>query len=171
MGAFMNVYSLLENRLEELTTIEKMIRNNEYEKLYETYKDVLNVLLFIESREEFFDFITEQEELEQESFLLALASSRKICSCIGMYEDNVEEILQQYFQICGQSDYDLAELNENMDLLVETINKINQSTEGSKNKYMVLLDDTYCEGCFYIFYVTNDESSEDWDDKMIQRVL
>ena len=85
-----------------------------------------------------------------------------------MYEENIGTILQQYVQTNSQINVEFDEMNENIDLLVDSINKVNTSIECSLKRYIILLDDTYCEGCFYIFCVTPNESFEDWESIQIE---
>lgn len=167
----MNVYSLLENKLGELPTVREYIVKNEYEKLYEQYADVINYLLFLETEKEFIDFINEEKEMKEESFLLALAFKKGLCCSFGMYEENIGIILQQYVQANSKISVEFDDMNENIDTLVDSINKLNASIESSFKKYIILLDDTYCEGCFYIFCVSTDESMEDWESVEIERLL
>lgn len=167
----MNVYSLLENKLRELPRIRESIAKMEYLKLYEQYANVINNLLFLKTKKEFVDFINEQEEIEEESFLLALAYKKDLCCSFGMYEENIGIILQKYVWENSQIRVEFDEMNGNIDLLVDAINKVNISIESFLKKYIVLLDDTYCEGCFYIFYVTADESLEEWESIKIERLL
>ena len=167
----MNVYSLLENKLVELPMIRKCINRNMYEKLYEQYANVINDLLFLETKREFMNFISEQKELKEESFLLALAYKKGLCCSFGMYEENIGIILQQYLQTNSQICVEFDEMKWNIDLLVDYINKVNASVECSLKRYIILLDDTYCEGCIYIFCVTDDESLEDWESIQIERLL
>lgn len=167
----MNVYSLLENKLVELPMIRECINRNMYEKLYEKYANVINDLLFLETKREFVDFINEQKELKEEPFLLALAYKKGLCCSFGMYEENIGIILQQYVQANSQINVEFDEVNENIDLLVDSIDKVNASIECSLKRYIILLDETYCEGCFYIFCVTAEESLKDWESIQIERLL
>lgn len=165
----MNIYSILENRLEELPVVTEHISKNDYEKLYNKYSDVVEYLLFLETREEFFDFLNEQKEIKEESFLLALAYKKKLCCSFGIYEENIGLILQEYIQENSHICVEFNGLDDNIDLLVDSINKVN--VEDPLHKYIILLDDTYSEGCFYIFCVSTDESEEEWDSIYIKRLL
>lgn len=98
----MNIFTLLEGKLDEMAFVQSLIENNDYISIYEKYSDVLKEFLFVESFDEFNDFIEEQSDFVAESFLLALASKRNVCCSIGMYESDVPELLQQYLQNTSQ---------------------------------------------------------------------
>ncbi len=51
-----------------------------------------------------------------------------------MYEENIGTILQQYVQTNSQINVEFDEMNENIDLLIDSINKINTSIECSLKK-------------------------------------
>ena len=114
----MNVYSLLKKRMSRLSEVKELILKKQYTQLYEQYSDVIAYLLFIEDKEDFLDFIDEQDEISEESFLLAFAYKNKICCSFGLYEENIGLILKQYFRD-SEISIECDDLSEN--ILVQRI--------------------------------------------------
>ncbi|MBR4084939.1 MAG: hypothetical protein IKK33_11735 [Lachnospiraceae bacterium] len=167
----MDIFTLLEGKLDEIASVQSLLENNDYVSIYEKYDDVLKELLFVESLDEFNDFLEEQGDLETEAFLLALASKRNICCSIGMYESNVPELLLQYLQNTSQITINTNVCNDVYEFLVTTLSEMNQLNCKGDKRYMLLLDATYCEGVFYIFYVSGMEGLEEWSDTHIERIV
>ncbi len=167
----MDIFTLLEGKLDEMASVQSLIENNDYISIYKKYGDVIKEFLFVESFDEFNDFIEEQSDLVAESFLLALASKRNVCCSIGMYESSVPELLQQYLQNTSQITINNSISNDTHNFLVTTLSEINQLICNDNKKYMLLFDDTYCEGVFYIFYISERGYREEWTDKKIERLV
>lgn len=167
----MDIFTLLEGKLDEMVSVQSLIENNDYISIYEKYGDVLKEFLFVESFDEFNDFIEEQSDLVAESFLLALASKKNVCCSIGMYESNVPELLQQYLQNTSQITMNNNICKDTHNFLVTTLSEINQLICSCDKKYILLFDDTYCEGVYYVFYISERGYMEDWTDKQIERLV
>lgn len=162
----MNVFELLQGQGLELSKIQQLFEEQDFDALYEEYADVISELLFLESKEEFEDFINEEGNLEIEPFLFAYASSINICLSIGMYEENVAELIRNYTNI-GMD----VELSDDVEAMTENIAKINKTINNSGKKYITFFDDTYCEGCYYIFKVEIGNADDNWDGEMVERLI
>lgn len=162
----MDIYSLLENRLDELDKIRELFTNKEYEKLYKQYTEVINDLLYLQSEEEFYDFINNQTELVEEPFLLALSYKNNLCCGFGCYEDNIGCKLQEYIKITSNISVDVYDEIDQMMIVIDNINSINKTS-----KYIVIIDDTYSEGSYYIYHIPSNESNDEWESKYTRRLL
>ena len=159
------ISNLLQTKDHDVSKIQKLFEMQDFDALYDEYADVIEQLLFLEEKEEFEDFISEEGQLEMEPFLFAYAACKKSCLSIGMYEEKVVELLRDFTKI----GFDV-ELNNDAEKLVENIIHINEFLSNTGRKYIVFLDETYCEGCYYVFEVdvTYDET---WEGKLVERML
>lgn len=167
----MNIYTLLEGKLDEIALIQSLFKNNDYIGIYEKYSDVLERFLFVESLDEFNDFIEEQGDIQPETFLLELASNLNMCCSIGMYESNAPDLVLDYLKSTTQINADKYECDDVHEFLMSTLGEINRAICPEGMQYILLFDDTYCEGVFYIFYVSEKEALEEWLDTNIKRLI
>lgn len=170
----MNVYSLLKHKGVDLNELHDYFCKKKYYELYNDYTNVINNLLLITSKDEFDDFIEEleeAEEIEEEAFLLALAFEKGLCCSFGMYEENVGSILQQFLSSNNEITIDYEKLNENSELLVDCIKEVNNICKSRQEKYIILFDGTYYEGCYYIFEIPESEDDGVWESELIERIL
>ncbi len=162
----MNVFELLQGQGLEISKLQQLFEAQDFDTLYEENADVIFELLFLEKKEEFDDFINEEGNLELEPFLFAYASSKNVCLSVGMYEENVAELIRNYTKI--DSD---VELSDNVEELPEDIEKINKGIKNAGKRYIVFFDDTYCEGCYYIFEVEVGNADDSWNGQMVNRII
>ena len=121
----MNTYTLLEKKLDEMAFIQSLFINNDYIGIYEKYSDVLERFLFVESIDEFDDFIEEQGEIQPETFLLELASNKNLCCSIGMYENNTPDLVIDYLNSTSQIKITKYECDDVYEFLMSTLCEIN----------------------------------------------
>ena len=162
----MNVFELLQGQGLEISRIQQLFEVQDFDTLYEEYADVISELLFLEDKEEFEDFIAEEGLLEMESFLFAYAGCRKVCLSVGMYEANVAGLLQNYTKIVSD-----VELSDDVEELTENIKKLNAAIYTTGKKYIVFFDDTYCEGCYYVFAVEAKLEDDNWEGQLVERLI
>lgn len=159
------IHKLLQDKELDISNIQYLIKQKDFDALYDEYADVIEQLLFLQDKEEFEDFINEEGQVELEPFLFAYAACKKACLSIGMYEENVAELLRNFTEVGSD-----VELGNDAEELVENITHINEFLSNTGRKYIVFLDETYCEGCYYVFEVdgTYDET---WDGQLVERIL
>lgn len=159
------INKLLQAKGLDVSNILNIFAKQDFDTLYDEYADVIAQLLFLQDKEEFEDFISEEGEVAFEPFLFAYAACRKVCLSIGMYEENVAELLRDFTEVGSD-----VELGNDVEELVENITHINEFLSNTGRKYIVFLDETYCEGCYYVFAVdvTYDET---WDGQLVERIL
>lgn len=158
------ISNLIQTNDRDVSKIQKLFEMQDFDTLYDEYADVIEQLLFLEKKEEFEDFISEEGQLEMEPFLFAYAACQKVCLSIGIYEENVAELLRDFTEVGSD-----VELNNDAEKLVENITHINDFLRDTGRKYIVFLDETYCEGCYYVFAVdvTYDET---WGGQLVERM-
>lgn len=161
----MNICGLLQLKGFETSNIQKLFEIQDFDTLYDEYSDVIKQLLFLESKAEFEDFINEEGQVEMEPFLFAYATCQKACLGIGMYEENIIELLQNFAKVGSD-----VELSDDMEKLVENMVRLNECLSNTGKKYIVFMDETYCEGCYYVFLI--EAADEDkWDGALVERIL
>ena len=91
----MNIDTLLSNSGIDVISIKKMLADKNYKELYSSYPKAIEFMCFVTSEYEFNDFFADQEEIDEEAFLLALAATRSLCCCFGV---NEEDEMEQYLK-------------------------------------------------------------------------
>lgn len=167
----MNLYNLLESKNLDISNIVKAFKGKNFDIIYNQYKDVVDELLFISSTDEFNDFINEQGELKEEPFLLEFAYRKGVCCNIGMYDENANKILSGYINKYSDIDVNLHYSYDDINHLKGDIISINELIKNTNKKYLALLDDTYCEGCYYIFIIDEEIDDKQWESQVITRII
>ncbi|MGN6710503.1 hypothetical protein [Anaerocolumna jejuensis] len=167
----MNLYNLLESKNLDISNIVKAFKGKKFDIIYNQYKDVVDELLFISSTDEFNDFINEQGELKEEPFLLEFAYRKGVCCNIGMYDENANKILSGYINKYSDIDVNLHYSYDDINHLKGDIISINELIKNTNKKYLALLDDTYCEGCYYIFIIDEEIDDKQWESQVITRII
>ena len=71
---------------EDVKNIQKLLSQGKYQAVYDQYAPVLRDMLFVESPEEWLDFIQREDKLEEEPLRLYLSAWRGLCLLLGCYE-------------------------------------------------------------------------------------
>lgn len=169
----MNIYNLLESKNLDIGDFVKAFKEQKFDTIYNQYKEVVDEVLFISSMDEFNDFVN-NEEVEEEPFLLAFAYQKGVCCNIGMYDENANKILSDYVNECSHVNVDLSDHSHSYDeikFLKKDIMNINQLIQNTNKKYIVLLDDVYCEGSYYIFMIDEESDDNQWKSQVIERII
>lgn len=165
----MDILSIIEKQNLKVNDIIELINGKQFDVLYNKYQKVIEDLLFITSKQEFDDFVADNECLEIKSFLLAYACNENICCSIGMYETNADVTLRRYLNL--DKKVILHDNYEELDYLVDDIKKINSVIADNNKKCIVFFDDTYCEGVYYIFKIDIDSDNGTYVDEQIERII
>ena len=71
---------------EDVKNIQKLLSQGKYQAVYDQYAPVLRDMLFVESPEEWLDFIQQEGTLEEEPLGLYLSARQGACLLLGCYE-------------------------------------------------------------------------------------
>ena len=71
---------------EDVKNIQKLLSQGKYQAVYGQYAPVLQDMLFVQSFEEWLDFIQREGTLEEEPLRLYLSAWRGSCLLLGCYE-------------------------------------------------------------------------------------
>ncbi|GLB29819.1 hypothetical protein LAD12857_17420 [Lacrimispora amygdalina] len=167
----MNLYNLLESKNLDISNIVKTFKEKNFNYIYNQYKEAVDELLFISNTNEFDDFINEQGELKEEPFLLEFAYKKGVCCNIGMYDENANDILSDYINRHSNINVNLHYSYDEINHLKGDIININELIKNTNKRYLVLLDDTYCEGSYYIFIIDEKFDDKQWESHAIARII
>jgi len=163
---------------QEIETALELLENEEYEKIYDYYGDVINELILVNSNDEFLDFIN-SEVLNESIFIFGLLIKKNECVQIGGYEEQVQKKINLF----------ISEKLDNIDLVDDIITNINIFTDydGEDNfqeyvkeinqklntidmEIVVLFNDIYSACCYSLLLLNKELASEllsKWDDNSI----
>ena len=71
---------------EDVKNIQELLSKKEYQAVYNQYASVLQDMLFVQTSEEWLDFIQQEGTLEEEPLRLYLSAWRGLCLLLGCYE-------------------------------------------------------------------------------------
>ena len=71
---------------EDTKRIQELLSKGEYQAIFDQYAPVLQDMLFVQSLEEWLDFIRQEGALEEEPLKLYLSAWRGECLLLGCYE-------------------------------------------------------------------------------------
>ena len=162
----MDVNALLADVLDDYEKLNASFADNDV--LYRTYKDVIANLLFIDNRDDFIDFIAEQGSIEFKSFLLACAEEQEKCLAFGTFEIIEYDNINDFF---GISINQISDQANDIDEMLCRLKQYNDNTRDTEHRLIVLLDEAYGDGTYYIFDVDLDIYAEQWTDASVRRIL
>ena len=167
----MDVFSLLEGNNEDLLAIRSLLRDKNFEAIYDAYAQVISDLFFIDSKDEFDDLIHEEGEIEEGSFLLSVAAVRGQCCKFGLHEEGAGERLQHYVWEKSHRIEKFDYMDDDLETFSDVIRQLNSKIKNTLKQYIVLFDDTYSEGSLYVFYVDERVALEEWESLHIERIV
>lgn len=144
---------------EDANKIQALWKEKEYQALYAQYAPVFGEMLFVQSLEEWLDFIQQGGTLEEEPLKLYLSAWRGECLLLGGYEGEATEKVLGYLQKKVP-----AELLERFHTLPPVIIDIDER-DGTLEKQLapyqkeagaagftfhVALEDIYCAGAYFL---------------------
>jgi hypothetical protein len=188
MEDFMDINLLAKELLDaqeyaELTNAIKLLENNNIEMFYNNYSNILETLFFVQSYEEFMDFIEENETIKTNILILGFLAKKNKCIEIGGYEDKLEKRIKQFIGKINNNELNnnINQLNENVytdydgeDNFSEYISKLNDILIHYKLKMIIFFNDVYCACAYNLFlldvsFVKN--IVNEWQDDDIQIII
>ena len=135
----------------ELINAIKLIENNEFQKLYNNYTNLLKELVCVQSYEDFMDFIGE-ETININIFILCFLTQKNKCIELGGYESDINKKIKQF--ICEKSNN-----NELLDRIKSLDEDVYTDYDGEDNfcKYVSELNDILKQYDLKIVVFFNDE--------------
>jgi len=137
-----DLLSLINRRGIDVSFVKEKFEASNCIELFDKYKEVIRYLLFIETKEDYMDFLR-QSELNEESFLLAFAYINNLCDVYSANEEDENTIVSLY-------------------------KRKNMETE---KRFVVLEDYRYDDGSFYVFEVSQEEFDDKWNLRSVNRII
>jgi len=144
---------------EDVEKIQALLAQKDYRAVYDQYAPVLQDMLFVQSMEEWLDFIRQEGRLEEEILGLYVSARQGECLLLGCYEGEVTEKVLGYLK-----DRIPAELWEKLGALAPIIIDIDERN-GTLEKQIVPyqevlesagftahidFEDVYCAGAYFL---------------------
>jgi hypothetical protein len=144
---------------EDTKRIQELLSKGEYQAIFDQYAPVLQDMLFVQSLEEWLDFIRQEGALEEEPLKLYLSAWRGECLLLGCYEGEATQKVLDYLK--GRIPDELLERLNGLAPVVIDIDELNGTLEKQIAPYREILDpigwilhigfeDVYCAGAYFL---------------------
>ena len=166
----------------ELTSAIKLLENNNFQILYNNYSNILESLFFVQSYNEFMDFIKENKTIKKNIFILGFLTKKKKCIEIGGYENKLEKKIKQFIaEKNNKLNNSINQLNKNVytdydgeDNFFEYISNLNDILVNYKLKTVIFFNDVYCACTYNVFLLDIsflDNIVNEWQDNDIKLII
>ncbi len=144
---------------EDVKKIQELLSKEEYQAVYDQYAPVLRDMLFVESPEEWLDFIRQEGTLEEEPLRLYLLARRGACLLLGCYEGEATQKVLDYLK--SRIPEALLESLAGLAPIVIDIDELGGTLEKQLAPYQEILtragyafhidfEDIYCAGAYFL---------------------
>lgn len=143
----------------ERQSIHTLFVDKNYLELYQTQQKTLREMLFVDTQQEFEDFLNSEGSLEEDIFWLYYAAVQADSLLIGAYEEDVTSkvstFLQEKLPAAVFSDIqpylqDIYVDIDDRDTLSERIDRCNQSLSDKNYFIQIECEDTYCALAYFL---------------------
>lgn len=146
-------------RNEDVKNIQELLSKEQYQAVYDQYAPVLQDMLFIQSAEEWLDFIRQESTLEEEPLRLYLTAWREECLLLGCYEGEATQKVLDYLK--GRIPNQLLEKLSSLAPIVIDADELDGTLEKQIAPYQKILtqagfsfhidfEDVYCAGAYFL---------------------
>ena len=144
---------------DDVKKIQELLSKEEYQAVYDQYAPVLRDMLFVESPEEWLDFIRQKRVLEEEPLRLYLLAQRGACLLLGCYEGEATQKVLDYLK--SRIPEALLESLAGLAPIVIDIDELGGTLEKQLAPYQEILtragyafhidfEDIYCAGAYFL---------------------
>ena len=146
----------------EKRSIRMLFETEHFSELYRTQADVINEMLFIETQQEFEDFLADEGGIDEEVFWLYYGAVHSESLLIGGYEEDVTQKVSGFLKQKLPEDLFSAVLEhlqnvyvdiDGEDNMKEKADLCSQCLENTGYSLRLDFDDTYCAGAYYLSVV------------------
>ena len=146
-------------RNEDVKNIQELLSKEQYQAVYDQYAPVLQDMLFIQSAEEWLDFIRQESTLEEEPLRLYLMAWRGERLLLGCYEGEATQKVLDYLK--GRIPNELLEKLSSLAPIVIDMDELDGTLEKQIAPYQEILmqagfsfhidfEDVYCAGAYFL---------------------
>ena len=165
----------------ELIEAINLIKNNDFNELFNNYSNVISETVFTKSYEEFMDFIQENT-FEINIFILEFLTIKNKCIGIGGYENNIGSKIKQFiFKNNPELKDSINFLDENIftdydgeDNFYNYIYLLNKILRQHNLQIILFFNNVYCACAYNLFLLRDtvaDGITKEWQDNCIQMIL
>ena len=144
---------------QDVKNIQELLSKEEYQAVYDQYAPMLQDMLFVQSLEEWLDFIQQEGALEAKPLRLYLSAWRGLCLLLGCYEGDVTRKVLDYLK--GRIPDELLEKLSGLAPIVIDVDELNGALEKQIAPYQEILaptgyafhidfEDIYCAGAYFL---------------------
>ena len=143
----------------DVKAIQELLSKKEYQAVYGQYAPMLQDMLFVQSSEEWLDFIQREDKLEEEPLRLYLLARRGVCLLLGCYEGETTQKVLDYLK--SRIPEALLESLAGLAPIVIDIDELGGTLEKQLAPYQEILtragyafhidfEDIYCAGAYFL---------------------
>lgn len=147
---------------EDVKNIQELLSKENYQAVYDQYSAMLQDMLFVQSIEEWMDFIRQEGTLEPEPLRFYLMAWRGECLLLGCYEGEVTRKVLDYLK--SRIPNELLEKLSNLAPIVIDVDELDGTLEKQIAPYQEILaqagyplhidfEDIYCAGAYFLSIV------------------
>ena len=144
---------------EDVKKIQELLSQKEYQAVYDQYAPMLQEMLFVQSSEEWMDFIQQEGALEEAPLKLYLSAWRGECLLLGCYQGDATQAVLDHLK--DKLPAELGERLSDLPPIVIDIDEVNGTLEKQIIPYQNVLErtdfrlhvdfeDIYCAGAYFL---------------------
>ena len=145
---------------QDVKNIQELLSKEEYQAVYDQYAPMLQDMLFVQSLEEWLDFIRQEGALEEKPLRLYLSAWRGLCLLLGCYEGEASPKVLGWLK--GRIPEELLEKLSGLAPIVVDVDEPGGTLEKQIAPYQDALtqagfsfhidfEDIYCAGAYFLW--------------------
>ena len=144
---------------QDVKNIQELLSKEEHRAIYDQYAPMLQDMLFVQTSEEWLDFIQREDTLEEEPLRLYLSAWRGLCLLLGCYEgeatrkvldwlkDRIPEELLEKLSGLAPIVIDIDELGGTLE---KQIAPYQEALTQAGFSFHIDFEDIYCAGAYFL---------------------
>ena len=144
---------------QDVKNIQELLSKEEHRAIYDQYAPMLQDMLFVQTSEEWLDFIQQEGTLEEKPLRLYLSAWQGLCLLLGCYEGEVTQKVLGWLK--GRIPDELLEKLSGLPPIVIDVDELNGALEKQIAPYQEILaptgysfhidiEDIYCAGAYFL---------------------
>ena len=144
---------------QDVKNIQELLSKEEHRAVYDQYAPMLQDMLFVQTSEEWLDFIQQEGTLEEKPLRLYLSAWQGLCLLLGCYEGEVTQKVLGWLK--GRIPDELLEKLSGLPPIVIDVDEMNGTLENQIAPYQKILsqggvplhiefEDIYCAGAYFL---------------------
>ena len=144
---------------QDVKNIQELLSKEEHRAVYDQYAPMLQDMLFVQTSEEWLDFIQQEGTLEEKPLRLYLSAWQGLCLLLGCYEGEATQKVLGWLK--GRIPDELLEKLSGLPPIVIDVDELNGALEKQIAPYQEILaptgysfhidfEDIYCAGAYFL---------------------